>query len=128
MCCRRGFLDAKVAIFDAGHNTLTALTDPNASAGTSSYLNVYAGVVGDHAMWYAYATREQKEEREVWSAPLSGGSPRTLVTLTADKPTDAADAFSVTHGGVIWRLPTLAAGRKAGEVRPGQVGVDRAPA
>ncbi|GIJ64203.1 hypothetical protein [Virgisporangium aurantiacum] len=101
-----GFLDAKVAIFDAGRNTVTVLTDPNASAGTSSYFNVYAGTVGDHAMWYAYATRDQKEEREIWSAPLSGGSPRKLVTLTADEPTDVADAFSVTHSGVVWRLPT----------------------
>jgi hypothetical protein len=101
-----GFVDAEVAIFDAGRNTVTVLTDPNASAGTSSYFNVYGGVVGDYAVWYAFATRNGKEAVDVWSAPLSGGGPRKLVTLTADKPTHGADAFSITRDGVIWRMPT----------------------
>jgi hypothetical protein len=101
-----GFLGAKVAVFDVGRHTLTVLSDPNAAAGTSSYFNVYAGVVGDYAVWYAFATRDGKSAVDVWSAPLSGGGPRKLVTLTADKPTDVADAVSITGDGVIWRMPT----------------------
>jgi hypothetical protein len=108
-----GFLDAKVAIFDVGRNALTVLTDPNEAAGTSSYFTVYAGVVGDHAMWYGYAMRDGKEATDVWSAPLSGGGPRKVVTLTADQPRDRADGFGITPQGVTWRMPTP--GLPAGE-------------
>jgi hypothetical protein len=101
-----GYPDALVGIFDVGRNTFTPLSDPNAPAGTSFYWNMSAGVVGDYAMWYADVTRDQKEEREVWSAKLTGGSPRKLVTLTADTPNAVADAFGITRDGVTWRLPT----------------------
>ena len=101
-----GFVNAKVAIFDVGRNTLTALSDPNEAAGTSFYFTVYAGVVGDHAMWYGYGTREGKEVTDVWSAPLSGGAARKVVTLTADQPRDRADGFGITPQGVTWRMPT----------------------
>jgi hypothetical protein len=108
-----GFLNARVAIFDVGHNTLTVLSDPNEAAGTNSYFTVYAGIVGDHAMWYGYAARDGKEATDVWSAPLSGGGPRKVVTLTADQPRNRADGFAITPQGVTWRMPTP--GLPAGE-------------